>query len=179
VTAVSGYRPRPSPATVRLRDVIEERVIFGNSPRDLETPFIPCANAYAMEPLFMRFTAANAREMAARSIATRKAAEARRTASPTPIPLPAIPPADADPGVNVACVRARLATLDGMMAKAKTDREGDNLTRAFDRLFRVWCVLSNTRGPGHRRPGPPARQPREIVIEPSLPWDVTPAGQAD
>ena len=104
--------------------------------------------------------------MAARSIAARKAAEAERTASPAPIPLPETPPADTDPGVNVACVRARLATLDGMMAKAKTDREWDNLTRAFDRLFRVWCVLSNTPGPGNRKPGPVSRLPREIAPDP-------------
>jgi hypothetical protein len=122
-----------------------------------------------------RFTAATAREMAALSVAARKAAEAKRTLSPATIPLSAAAPADTDPGVSVACVRARLATLDGMMAKAKSDREWDNLTRAFDRLFRVWCVLSNTPGPGNRKPGPvkPAR-PTWRDLEPRLPVEPLP-----
>jgi hypothetical protein len=105
-----------------------------------------------------RFTPANAREMAARSVAARKRTPAEMTtslASLAPIPLPATAEAETDPGVNVACVRERLQTLDGMMAKAKGDsREWDNLTRAFDRMFRIWCVLTNTPGPGNRKPGP-------------------------
>jgi hypothetical protein len=100
-----------------------------------------------------RFNAANARLMAARSVAVRKAAEAERTASPAPAPLQATPAADTDAGISVSRVRARLETLDALMSKAKTDREWDNLSRAFDRLFRVWCVLTKTPGPGNRRPG--------------------------
>ena len=106
-----------------------------------------------------RFTTANAREMAARSVASRKAAEAERTPSPATIPLSAAAPADTDSGINLACVRARLVTLDGMMAKAKSDREWDNLTRAYDRMFRVWCVLTKTPGPGNRKPAPEPRKP--------------------
>ena len=118
-----------------------------------------------------RFTAANASEMAARSVAVRKAAEAKRTACPASIPLQATPPADTALGISVACVRARLATLDGLLAKAKTDREWDNLSRSYERLFKVWCVLSNTPGPpGSRRPGreDPRRQrraPESIFVD--------------
>jgi hypothetical protein len=100
----------------------------------------------------VRFTVANAREMAARSVAKRKATEAKRTAWPACIPLPGAAPADPDPGINVASVRARLETLDGLMARAKKNREWDNLSRAFDRLFRVWCVLTQTAFPGTLRP---------------------------
>jgi len=104
----------------------------------------------------MRFTAANAREMAARSVTARKAAEAKRTASLASAPLQATPATDTDSGISVSCVRARLETLDALMSKAKSDREWDNLSRAFDRLFRVWCVLTNTPGPGNLRPRMPS-----------------------
>jgi hypothetical protein len=113
-----------------------------------------------MEFSVMRFTTANAREMAARSVAARKAAAAERlerlaqtSLSPAPDSPPATPTTDANPGVSVACVRARLETLDGLMARAgKDSKEWDNLTRAYDRLFRVLCVLTNTPGPGQRKP---------------------------
>jgi len=100
----------------------------------------------------MRFNSANAREMAARSVAARKAAEVQRTALPASTPLSATRPTGTDPGISVSCVRERLETLDGLMAKAKNDREWDNLTRAYDRLFRIWCVLTKTPGPGNLKP---------------------------
>ena len=120
-----------------------------------------------------RFTAANAREMAARSVAARKTAEAERSASPASVPLEATPPADTASGISLACVRARLETLDGLMSKAKSDREWDNLTRAYDRMFRVWCVLTKTPGPGNRRPRE-ERAPRSSWYE-ARPLAPTPA----
>jgi hypothetical protein len=100
-----------------------------------------------------RFTPENAREMAARSMAARKATKIQRDAQAACPPLPAVPPADENQeGISVSCVRARLQTLDALMAKAKTDREWDNLSRAYDRLFRVWCTLTGTPGPGNRKP---------------------------
>jgi hypothetical protein len=99
-----------------------------------------------------RFTAANAREMAARSVAARKTAATERTAWAALTPVPATTSTGEDPGISPSCVLARLQTLDCLMAKAKTDREWDNLSRAFERLFKVWCVLTNTPGPGNRRP---------------------------
>ena len=124
------------------------------------------------DPESMRFSAANAREMAARSVAARKAAEAKRTAWPASIPLQATPPADTASGISLACVRARLETLDALMSKAKSDREWDNLTRAYDRMFRVWCVLTKTPGPGNRKPAPEPRTPARpywLGVEPTLP----------
>jgi hypothetical protein len=59
------------------------------------------------------------------------------------------------------------------MARAKTDREWDNLSRAFDRLFRIWCVLTNTPGPGNRKPGRaspgPSSAPALYLVPDSVP----------
>jgi hypothetical protein len=63
----------------------------------------------------MRFTTANARLMAARSIAARKAAEAQRAASATPIPLSAPPPADGEPYVLARLSRACEGNSTGWM----------------------------------------------------------------
>ena len=124
----------------------------------------------------MRFSAANAREMAARSVTTRKAAEAKRTAWPASIPREATPPTDTAPGISVTCGRARLETLDALMSKAKSDQEWDNLTRAFDRLFRVWCVMAKTPGPGNSKPAPELRSPGRVSwlqVEPTVPTNTS------
>lgn len=118
----------------------------------------------------MRFTSLNAREMAARSVAARKAAEAERNARAASALLQATPPTDTDPGISVACVRERLEAIDGLMCKAKDSREWDNLTRAYDRMFKVLCVLTKTPGPGNRRPVPERRS-----TERRVPWAVEPA----
>ena len=105
------------------------------------------------------FNTANAREMAAKSAeARRKRKEAACSNSFSPVSV--VSPTGKDPGVSVACVRARLEALDALMARAKSDREWDNLSRAFDRLFRVWCVLTGTPGPGNLRPT--SRSQRQI-----------------
>ena len=105
--------------------------------------------------------------MAARSIAARKAAKAEREQKIAYNPLQATLPANEDQGINVACVRARLQTLDALMSRAKTDREWDNLSRAFDRLFRIWMVLTRTPGPGNRKPAPePKRQAASMDFMP-------------
>jgi len=105
--------------------------------------------------------------MAARSIAARKAAKAEREQKIAYNPLQATPPANEDQGISVTCVRARLQTLDALMARAKTDREWDNLSRAFDRLFRIWMVLTKTPGPGNRKPAPePKRQAASMNFMP-------------
>ena len=66
------------------------------------------------------------------------------TAPPKPVELPS--------PISLSRVRTHLASLDSLMSRAKTDREWDNLSRAYERLFKVWCVLSQTPGPGNRRP---------------------------
>lgn len=121
-----------------------------------------------------RFTTANAREMAARSVVVRKQAKAEREQRLAADPLSASSPADESQRISVACVRARLDTLDGLMAKAKTDREWDNLTRAYDRMFRVWCVLTKTPGPGNLKPRPePARRIEKMLAQPTIATEST------
>jgi hypothetical protein len=111
----------------------------------------------------MRFTSANAREMSARGNATRwsryrmaKEAPANHPATTMAIPEPA---GDTGPGIDVTRVRARLETLDRLMSKANSDREWDNYSRAFDRLFKVLCVLTKTPGPGNYKSVPLPRRP--------------------
>jgi len=58
---------------------------------------------------------------------------------PAPVPpFKQAPNGEQTLGIDVSRVRVRLETLDSLMGKAKTDREWDNLARAYDRLFRVW-----------------------------------------
>jgi hypothetical protein len=40
------------------------------------------------------------------------------------------------------------------MAQAETDKQWDNYSRAYDRMFRVWCVLTKTPSPGQWKPKP-------------------------
>jgi len=80
-------------------------------------------------------------------------------------------------------VRKRLHELDQSMAKASSSRtcdcpkcgtqvqvgadsrEWDNLSRSYERLFRVWMVLSGTPGSGQRKP-PPLRTQRTLDVLP-------------
>lgn len=105
-------------------------------------------------------TSANAREMAAKSAAMRQAIgeafRASRSAEQATAPLPA------NPIINVDNVRSRLETLDQLMSKAKTDREWDNLSRAYERLFKVYVHLAGLPGPGQRKPAP-ERAPKRSV----------------
>jgi len=100
----------------------------------------------------MRFNPANAREMAARSVVARKQAKAEQLAASAAAPLQADAPTDLGCGVSIACVRMRLEELNEQMAKARgDDKRWDNLSRSFDRLFKVWMVLSATPGSGVRK----------------------------
>jgi len=129
-----------------------------------------------------RFAAVNAREMAAKSLAARQAAKTQRDAPPVPGAVQAGSNGDQTLVIDASRVRVRLETLDSLMAKAKTDREWDNLSRAYDRMFRVWCVLARTPGPGNRRPAPertrpnwtpPAPPPKLSVNSPDAPQAVS------
>jgi hypothetical protein len=119
-----------------------------------------------------RFTSANAREMAARSLAARQAARIQRDAPPVPTAVQASSKGEISLGIDASRVRMRLETLDSLMSKAKTDREWDNLSRAYDRMFRVWCVLTQTPGPGNRRPAPERTRPN--WMPPPLPMSLEP-----
>jgi len=111
-----------------------------------------------------RFTAANAREMAAKSIAARQAAKIEREHSPASAPVQAVSDGEVPLEINVSCVRARLETLDRLMAKAKDDKQWDAYSRAYERMFRVWCTLTKTPGPGNLKPSsrPPTQSRRTI-----------------
>jgi hypothetical protein len=116
-----------------------------------------------------RFTIANCREMAARSVAARKAAEAQRKAIFAPVLAPA--ESSAEPnlgGESLSRVRVHMDRLHELMSKAKTDREWDNLSRAYERLFKVWCVLTRTPGPGNLKPKD-IRSSRPPLPEPIIP----------
>jgi hypothetical protein len=117
------------------------------------------------------FTPQNAREMAARSVAARRAAKIQRDIPPAPFFVQSGSSGDKSLEIDPARVRVRLETLDALMGKAKTDREWDNLSRAYDRLFRVWCTLTRTPGPGNYRPKAVPERRRElpvpVVVEPS------------
>lgn len=111
------------------------------------------------------FTRDNAREFSARGNAIRWA---REKAKPD---APEAPPASPEPllqGISLMCVRERLQALDERMAKAETDREWDNLSRAYERMFRVWCTLTQTPGPGNLRPRQ-ERAPRAQAHAQSMP----------
>jgi hypothetical protein len=127
----------------------------------------------------MLFTSANAREMSARGNAARwsryriaKEAPANPPATTMAIPEPA---GDTGPGIDVTRVRARLERLDRLMSNAKTDREWDNYSRAFDRLFKVLCVLTKTPGPGNYKSVPLPRRPHYARPVEPLPLSPTPA----
>jgi hypothetical protein len=100
---------------------------------------------------------------------------------PVAIPEPDKPliPNPQTPSPEALRVLERLNALDALMAKAKTDREWDNLSRAYERMFKVWAYLTQTPGPGNLRPATPKhsnRQPTQASFDsPLLPADNQPA----
>ena len=80
-----------------------------------------------------RFTVANAREMAARSVAARKAAEAERTCKPAPATLSATLPAGTDPYVvaRLSRVRRQLDRLDELLSTERDPQRIDRLSETF------------------------------------------------
>ena len=70
--------------------------------------------------------------------------------------------------LNVLLVRERLDKLDSLMTQAEDDKQWDCLSRAYERMFRVWCTLTKTPGPGNLKPTAP-RQTQRRAIEPVVP----------
>jgi hypothetical protein len=97
-----------------------------------------------------RFTAANAREMAARSLAARKAAETERTASRASVSLPAAAPAGTDPFIvaRLARVRQQLSRLDAMLEKETDPQKLDRLASPQFRLADQERILAGRPLPG-------------------------------
>lgn len=89
--------------------------------------------------------------MALRSVAARKRAAVDRQAKLASLTAQAEAPADQNPAESLSRVCLHMDRLHELMSKAKTDREWTNFTRAYERLFKVWMVLSKTPGPGQRK----------------------------
>lgn len=94
------------------------------------------------------FTKDNAKEYAKRGAYARWHAP-----KPPPQPLP-----QPEPNIDALRVYGRLQELDRLMAEAEEAKEWDQLSRAYDRLFRCWQVLSRTPGPGQLRPAQEGRR---------------------
>jgi hypothetical protein len=120
-----------------------------------------------------RFTIANCREMAARSVAARKAAEAERKAMFAPLLAPAGPPTNQSLGRDN--VRAReydmlLQKLKDQLAKEREPTKLDRLASAIARLEEVYQVYADIPKPGRKKPPPEASRRREMPrMMPSLP----------
>ena len=59
-----------------------------------------------------------------------------------------------DPAVSLTMLRTRLAAVDELISNTSDPDELDALTRAYERLFKVWQVLTRTPNPGQLRPAP-------------------------
>ena len=118
----------------------------------------------------MRFTSQNAREMAARSVAARKAAQADRAANPASAPLPAQPTADDGyKATRLTRVRGYLDLLDERLRTVVP--RGDpkvirDLAMASQYLSEQEFALAGRPKPGNRRPAPERKH--QAWAEPSL-----------
>lgn len=106
------------------------------------------------------FTSETARAAAVKSAQVRRARIERRQALLLPLPQ-GQPKPELVQGISIACLRTRLEQIDELIACCKDPDDLDSLTRAFERLFRVWQVLTETPDPGRLQP----RQKRGIVID--------------
>lgn len=72
-----------------------------------------------------------------------------------------------DPAVSLTMLRARLAAVDELISKTDDADTLDALTRAYERLFRVWQVLTRTPNPGQLRPAPERSTPtrRALIVD--------------
>jgi len=97
-----------------------------------------------------RFNTANAREMAARSVASRQQRAAQRVTAPAPVPFPTTPQTEPDPTVaRIAHVMER--TLD-RMDHEKEPRALQALSRALRDLRETYHLVTGQPRPGQRRP---------------------------
>jgi len=108
------------------------------------------------------FTAANAKELALKSWAPDSARFDPKPVPPDPVDLVtralqrALQPADSIPATaELVRVSKRLDQLNQAMDDDDLDpKQWDMLTRAYDRVFKAWMVLSGTPGSGQRKPAP-------------------------
>jgi hypothetical protein len=109
------------------------------------------------------FTSATAKEMVRKRW---DAVHAAKATNPQPI-------ASRDPNTNeplppdLARVRAKLDKLDLLMDQTEDDKQWDTLSRAYERMFRVWCTLTKTPGPGNLKPTQSRQTQRRTWSEPT------------
>ena len=121
-----------------------------------------------MPPVETRFTHANAREMAARSVAARKAAELEAIADPLSAADDRKEP-QAPHARECARLKKQMGRLDDLLDAAQTAADWRDLTNARARLFDQWAHLAGIPKPGSRRPG------REVTRRVAPPAEPTPA----
>lgn len=80
-------------------------------------------------------------------------------------------PADSTQTIELVRVRKRLDALDALMDAAETDKEWDNYSRSYERIFKAWCWLAGIPNPGSMRPSKATttRRPTVSPIEPETP----------
>ena len=102
-----------------------------------------------------------------------------------PEPQPAPMPAGKEASEDLKRVKGKLDKLDALMDKAKTPQEWDQLSRAYDRMFKAWMVLSATPLPGSlKQTGKPNRpspqvEPAPIETPQAVVSDVPPSVQPE
>lgn len=112
------------------------------------------------------FTVATAREMAARSQETRRRNAAKRLALATLSPQSTTQLADPNPKALLSCTRLQLDALDARLGRERlTPEEWDRLTRAKERLWKIYAHAAGIPGPGHLRPARQRERPA-IYLDP-------------
>lgn len=128
----------------------------------------PAPQPAHLDPVAKPFTSETARSAALLSAQSR----ARRKAQLDAV----IRARSLDPAVSLDTLRARLASVDELIAGTVDPDTLDALTRAYERLFRVWQVLTRTPNPGQLRPLPERALPpqrRAIVDLDQMPTEPT------
>jgi hypothetical protein len=110
-----------------------------------------------------QFTSETARAAAVKSAQVRRARLERKQALLLPLPQGQHKP-ELVQGISIACLRTRLEQIDELIACCKSPDDLDSLTRAFERLFRVWQVLTETPDPGRLQP----RTKKSVTIDQHL-----------
>lgn len=77
---------------------------------------------------------------------------------------------DSQPLPDSRRIRARLNEIERAMGAASNSQVWDQLSRAYERMFRVYCYILNVPAPGSRRPAPePRKKTVQEDVSPSVP----------
>lgn len=117
-----------------------------------------------------RFSRENCREMAARSLASRKRNQAEREAmrniAPSVLPVASAGEADIYLMQRISRTRGHLARLDGLLEKETCPKALDKLSAAIARLSEVERVLAMRPSPPRAKPSRDTRKDRAGTSEP-------------